>query len=282
MREIKSFPFPVLSPYSADYNDGIQYSAETVRMREGAFVQVSHKLVGDSLVASLLREGAATFACVVSLPSTMYRRIFLAESREMECSQVVDYTASGYGDDTDVVESPMFRPIVVAKKDYVGQARNAGLGVLWSNNTVDIPNGAIIAFDNWARFGGEHGGLFIVQKDNALDDGQMQVSPDNTAGFRFRINVGGDLYDRLKSPVHGQMHHRKSVYTHALSAGFHILKDSYCDEWGKYINLRLITKTLEDEGIEHWTSDDFSPEKAATILYPHIFDDGTEISDDED
>lgn len=282
MPDIKSFPFPVLSPGSVDYDDGIEYSADTARMRDGNVVQVSHKLVGDSLVSRLVREGAATFACVVSLPSTMYRRIFVADSQTPECSQTVDYSESGYGDDTDAVESPMFRPIILVTRDISQAAgQGAGLGALWADSAIEIPEGAIIAFDEWSRFGGEHGGLFLVDKVATMNNGQMQVFPDNAAGFRFRISVGGDLYDRLKFPAQGQEWHRRSVFTHALSVGFRILKEQYGEDWNGYQNLCIVAQTLEQEGIPHWGSDEFSPDLAATTLYPHIFDSMPEITDDD-
>ncbi len=283
MPEIKSFPFPVLSPDSADYAEGMEYSAKVARTPGAAAVSVRHRLVGDCLVARLLREGFAAFACIVSVPSTMYRRIFLADAREPECSQDVDYSESGHGDDTDAVESPMFRPVILAKKSFSqNAAKNAGLGPLWQDGGITIPEGAIIAYDDWARFGGESGGLLIIDKGENLENGQMRVSEDAAGGFRFRVRVGGDLFDRLQSPA-GQARHRVSILTHALSAAFQILKDKYPNpgDWREHINLRLVADKLARENAGNWGDEEFSPELAATILYPHIFDDAS-LGDDDD
>ena len=283
MPEIKSFPFPVLSPDSVDYDEGLEYSAKIARTPGANAVRVRHNLVGDSLVSHLLRDGTATFACIVSVPTTMYRRIFVADSRAPDCQQEVDYSESGHGDDTDAVESPMFRPVILAKEAITKKAEEgAGLGELWAGSTIEIPDGAIIAFDDWARFGGEGGGLLIVEKAGDLENGQMEVSADAAAGFRFRVRVGGVLYDKLQSPE-GHARHRVSVLTHALSAAFQILKDEYKNkrEWSEYINLRLVADKLERENAGHWSDSNFLPERAATVLYPHIFDD-TLVNDDDD
>lgn len=283
MPEVKSFPFPVLSPDSADYDDGVEYSAKITKMGDVPAVGVRHNLCGDSLITNLLQDGKAAFACIVSVPSTMYRRIFVADGGAPECCQNIDYSESGYGEDTDAVESPMFRPVILTKDKITKKATQcAGLGKLWQSSDIKIPRGAIIAFDDWARFGGSGGGLLIVERGAELANGQMRVSADITAGFRFRIRVGGELYDRLHSPA-GQARHRISVFTHALSAAFQILKDEYYEKsvWREHINLRLVTEQLNRAGAGHWGDADFSPEQAATILYPHIFDDTGEGDDDD-
>ena len=283
MPEIKSFPFPVLSPDSVDYDDGMEYSAKIVRTPGTNTVRVRHTLVGESLVSHLLREGTATFACIVSVPTTMYRRIFAADSRAQDCQQEVDYSESGHGDDTDAVESPMFRPVILAKEAITKKAEEgAGLGELWAGSTIEIPDGAIIAFDDWARFGGEGGGLLIIERSADLANGQIEVEADASAGFRFRVKAGGKLYDSLQSPE-GHAQHRVSVLTHALSVAFQILKDDFKNKtaWQDFINLRLVADKLEREGAGHWSYGGFSPERAATILYPHIFDDALAEDDDD-
>lgn len=280
MSEIKAFPFPVLSPDSADYNDGVGYSARISKMGDAPVVQVHHHLVGDSLVANLLREKAAVFACIVSVPSTMYRCIAVANGHEPECSQNIDYSESGHGDDTDIVESPMFRPVVLATSSISKSAKqSAGLGALWSGSAIVIPDGAIIAFDNWRRLKGSGSGLLIVEKDDDLANGQMRVSPDAGGGFRFHVKVGGNLYDQLRFPPSGYEKHRTSVLTHALSTAFQILKSDFATEWKEHVNLRIVAETLKRENIPHWGDDDFLPEEAATILYPHLFNEATEEND---
>ena len=281
--EIKSFPFPVLSPHSIDYNDGTKYSAKIAGNPGANAVRVRHNLVGDSLVSHLLRDGMAAFACIVCTPSTMYRHIFVADSRAQDCLQEVDYSEAGHGGDGGAVESPMFRPVILMKEAIVKKAeKSAGLGELWTGNTVEFPNGAIIAFDYWARFGGEGGGLLIIERSADLADGQVEVSAAITAGFHFRVQVGGGLYDKLQSPER-HARHRAGVFTCALKAAFQILKNEYRGKsnWREYINLRLVADKLEREGAGHWSDSKFSPELAAEILYPHIFEDVLECNDDD-
>lgn len=278
MSEVKSFPFPVLSPDNIDYTEDIKYTASTKKMSNGNAVCVRHHLVGDSLISRALCNGEAVFACVVSLPSTMYRCIAISDSNELEQRQEIDYSDSGYGSEISAAESPMFRPIILAKS-RITESSGAGLSSLWSNKPIEIPDGAIIAYNDWERFEGDEGGLLIVEKDNELPEGAMRVEGDTEGGFRFHVKVGGDtFFDKLKE---GISFHRRSILTHALSAAFQILNKSHKESWHEYINLRLVANKLSRENAGHWEDDDFSPELAATILYPHEFatDEGVDDND---
>lgn len=135
MSEAKSFPFPVLSPDNIDYTEEIKYTASASKVSDENAVHVRHHLAGDSLISSALLSGKAAFACVVSLPSTMYRRIAVWDSNKLDGLQKIDYSNSGYGSEFSAAESPMFRPIILAKSRIVESA-GAGLSSLWLNKPI--------------------------------------------------------------------------------------------------------------------------------------------------
>lgn len=290
MSEIKSFSFPVLSPDSIDYSDECAYGAEAARSSNSSSVSVSHRLDGGGLVSQLVKNGQAAFACIVSLPATMYRRVEVADSTDLAHVQTIDYSQSGYGQDTVSMDSPMFRPVVLTteKVEQQSVARDR-LAFHWAGAGIVIPKGSIIAYDEWQRFGGSEGGLFEVEEDPNLADGQMRVQEETNNGYRFRIFVGARLYESIKESVPGARHyeHRNSVLTHALSIAFNILKQDLNlaedKAWKEHVNLRLIAEKLEQAGQRHWSDgEDFDPEVAATALYPHIFPEDDSGEDEYD
>lgn len=275
MPELKSSPFPVISPESMDYTDA-EYAVKVIRLRNENKVEVRHVLRGENLVAQMLRDGRAAFACIVSLPSTMYRKIFVAPADALEYSQTVDYSKSGHGAKGFSLESPMFRPVIVAQKETALSANRAhGLNALWSDADIRIPGGGIIAYSEWERFNGAMGGLLVVRFKEGLKDGAIMVEPDIGGGFRFIVNVGGkNLFRLLESPHSAEaQYQRSSVLTHALSSGFAILKEMYGnnEDWREYTNLRMLSQKLKDDSLRDWTEDGFSPDYAASCLNPHDF-----------
>ena len=73
--------------------------------------------------------------------------------------------------------------------------------------------------------------------------------------------------------------------THIVTACLARLQKDYASDdgesgWQSFRNLRAFADYLEHKGIEHWSDDDFRPERAATALYPHVLpDEGLADSD---
>ena len=94
----------------------------------------------------------------------MYRRIdVVAGTESVVCEQRIDYTDSGYGEELSAAESPMFRPIIIAKKP-IKKSAASGLSDLWKDAEFEIPDGGIIAYGEWERFGGAAEGLMVIEK----------------------------------------------------------------------------------------------------------------------
>ena len=281
MPELKSFPFPVWSADSADYTAG-EYEPEIEPRLQGSnSVTIRHVFHGGGLIRELLKGEQAVFGCVVVLRSTMYRRVFIASpvvahEQRIECEQTIDYGDSGYGQVTAAVESPVFRPIILAQKGVKKAVNAAADGVipLWDGVEIQIRPGGIVAYGGWERFGGTCGGMFVVELDDELDDWQMHVSEHMVGGFRFVLNAGKGLYHSIQYPTVSTASQRRSVLTHAVSAALSLLKEKSKEDAGLYdehINLRLFANWLKSEDLGDWRDKNFQPDRAATALYPHVF-----------
>ena len=279
MMDAKSFPFPVLSAVSLDY-PGAEYVGDISRM-DNSSVIVSHKITDGNAVARFLKEGGAVFACIVSLPATMYRRVFVCnDSKSLQADSKIDYKDSGAHDNG---EQPKFRPVVIKKGDCRIAAGDAGLDEqLWSGGDIHFPDGGIIAFDHWKEFKGDAGSLFKFTTDIAgeMEFGMIKVSDDAEGGFRFEVQVHPRFLDAMQEPGDGHKPHVRSVQTHALSRGLEILARDYKNNWREFPNLTLLSQRLESEQLSHWEQDDFSPDEVATRLYPHLLPGDTEHDDD--
>ena len=279
MMDAKSFPFPVISAASLDYPGAVEYVGDISRM-DNSGVIVSHKITDDNAVARFLKEGRAVFACIVSLPSTMYRRVFVSDSTLLNVDHQIDYKDSGAHDGG---EQPKFRPVVIKKGDCRIAAGDAGLDEqLWSGGDIHFPDGGIIAFDCWKEFKGGAGSLFQFKADVAgeLEFGMIKVSDDTGEGFRFEVQVHPRFLDAMQEPGDGHKPHVRSVQTHALSRGLEILARDYQNNWREFPNLMLLSQRLESEQLPHWEQEQFCPDEVATRLYPHLLPGDTEHDSD--
>lgn len=285
MSEAKAFPHPVLSPSSLDYRSDIEYKAEVNRGRDSVdTVHVRHTLTGNSLIARAIKEGQATFACVVSLPSTMYRRLFYADSndsKELEHSQPINFSESG----NEGNATPMFWPLILHEKGFAKSVEeHDGLSKFWKDQKINVAKGAIVAFDQWQRFGGDMGGILEIvsdEHDKQMEKGEIRVEASVVGEFRFLVHVNPGFYTELYD-LPPTDPHRRNVLIHALGAGFGILQREYPNGEDEHVNLEIVAKRLQEVDAGHWGDTDFSPEYAATRLYPHILGSQFDEEDDED
>ena len=265
----RAFPFPVLSESSICYVDRVSYKATVNRRAEGGDIIVQHRLSGDNLVASLINEGLAKFACVVAVPMTMHRKVYPVEGEgEIVATQNI------LCDEGELSKSPKLRPIVVCTKS-VGPTLvedSHGLDPFYNGYHVRFPDGAIIADADWKDFKG-HGSILRIRSDDSLEFGTFEVTISETEGFYFVVSVGSELFQFLQHP--GERGDRcMDILTHAFSSG---LAKLHADEvlretWRNYQALQVLHQDLTARGIKTWEEDDFSPELAATTIHPHDVD----------
>ena len=278
--EPKGFSFPVLSPVSMDYKPGVEYSADIGVIRGVNKIIVTHKLVGDSIIAEFIKKQKAVFGCMVSLPSTMYRETFVCKTNELTAIQEIDYQDSGYSQN---VQLPLFLPVIIKDggDDIDGSAKSSGLGDLWQEGKVKFPTGGIIGSTDWMIIGGVAGGIVTIKADESIEPGTIKVQFVGEAGFRFQALVNPSFFNYLQSP--GDFNTRdpqrerirvKDVYIHILSRGLEKLSLGELEEWEEHFNLKMLANMLKLHGLPGdppWNEPDFDAERVATTIAPYEF-----------
>ena len=104
--------------------------------------------------------------------------------------------------------------------------------------------------------------------------GSSTSKPKDREGFQFRAHLAPDLHRFLKYDSADPR--RRHIVTHIVSACFGVLKADYAEAeeerkaaGGPIAVLQAMAEMLKAHGLPHWSEADFSPELAATRLYPH-------------
>ena len=279
MSKSKAYPFPILSPSDMYYKDSIEYKAK-IRLTGRDSILLEHSLSGDSFVSEQLKEGRANFACVVTLTDTLYRHVFAArDCRQKEFTQEIDFSECN----SNGRYSPWFKPIIVSFEDIRGTVDDSyGMHEIWLDRTIEMPEGSILAFTHWYRIGGTMDSILVFEPSPDLQYGELQVTPDTSDGFRFRVQVEKGFLDTLRRRSSKDPRIR-NISVYALSAGFRILREEFKDTgWKEHKNLEILASQLDKRNMLLWDDEDFSPEKAATMMYPLILTDFDEKHEDDD
>ena len=246
-------------------------------------VVLHHELKNAPFIQSLIRQGTAKFACLVSAPRTGYRKLNISENSEQEISW-----------DSDIVgEPPWLGPcILYVGKDFRGGtwAEKDGVAELWLNREVYIPKGARLVKGRYLRPSPamKHTNMLYAKKDEAMKPGTFRVEANSNDGFFFSIVAATDIYEFINNP-RGNLALRDSILTHAISACFQILKTDYDapvedeensgnedgeewshKEWKQHQNLVALSEWLGNKGLPHWSDYGFDAVKVATELYPIV------------
>lgn len=262
---VRSFPYPALDEGSLSFPDG-NYEADIQAVASRHAAHVRHGIQGAPLVRRLVEEGKAACACVVSVPVTGYRRLFLAK----EFEHTIEW------DEASVGEPPVFQPQVVCLEAIRHTISvNDGVHRLWVGAEVDFPKGAKIAFSAPRRLMSSMTSLLSFERVSGKNVKQISVSPCSEEGFYFKVAVQADLFDFLQQPGEGNQLLRRSIMVHAISACFALLARQYSDRedeqdgWQAYLNLRALSAEMETKNLTLWDEDDFHPEEAATEMCPY-------------
>ena len=292
------FPFPALRSDSIDFESArADYNAKVQRFSDSGSVSVRHIISGDNLVAQLLDNGKARFACVVCAPATMHRTLEVfsgaTEKSSGDSGKPTLEAAQDIGlEDALIASPPLFRPIVVAAQEVRLKVDDgAGLNPIYSGRDVHFPEGAIIASAGWIQLGGGEEGMLILHDDPNLQKGKMVVDGDTTHGYRFIVKAASGLFREIRRGGESGKEHRHSILTHALSAGLQMLANEYGkadgdevdDEsggWRQYANLRMLSEWLREKDEPIWDEDGFKAERAATALKPHFIPPARNDDDD--
>lgn len=265
---VRSMPYPVLEPGSLSYENG-EYAVSGLEMgADGASVALKHEIAGAPLLESLLREQKAKYACLVSAPSTGYRRLELSD----EAAQTVSWDSRNIG------EPPMLRPLIVAVKEEKRCLKpEDGVAEEW-RRPVEIPVGARLALHEYLRVNSSLQQLIELIPDDTMKPGGFIVSACTDGGFSFQVKAAKNLCTFLQNPQ-GYREHRMSVLTHMAGRCFELLQKDYVpadsgpdnedSDWQAFPNLRALYAFLQGKNLPGWDEDGFDPAEVATKLYPH-------------
>ena len=260
---VRSLPYPAIEDGNLSFPDG-EYLVENTPQLDGASVVLSHAIKGAALLERLISEGKARYACVVSVPATGYRRLYLSD----DARQRVEWDMGVVG------EPPMLRPLVVAaSKISCVPGPDDGVAEAWQRREIVIPIGARLARHPYLRPTASLQRLLHVVKDEALPAGCFEVKPCEENGFYFKVHAASNLFLFLQG-AGDHKDHRSSVLTHVASRCLEILAQEYGKgeggpKWEPFSNLRALENEFNKLELPVWDADDFAADRVATRWYPY-------------
>ena len=266
--EVRAFPYPVLEEGNLSFPDG-EYTPDFKKGDDGYSVYVRHIVHRAPLIKRLVQDKQAVCCCTVSIPTTGYRRLHVAEEGAFQ--QQIKW------DPDQVSEPPFVRPLIVCRK-AIRHTLNQEDGVheVWVGEKIELEKGTKIALAPTLRTKSSMQSLLLFERDDSLEKGQMRVVLCTEGGFYFKVKMVSDLCDFIQKPGGDERYlHRDSILAHAVSACFALLAKDYAkdgedeDGWRSYPNLRALAADMEGKGLSRWHMDDFCPEQAATSMHPH-------------
>ena len=272
---VRAHAFPALESGNTSFPEG-RYLVGFEPGVDGSSFTVRHRIKGAKLITDVIAEGLAGFVCTVASPVSSYRVSHLSQSSV----QMISWNNSDLG------EPPMFTPMAVVTAPFTRTLDRERDGVhdLWHGRTVAFQRGMRLALSDVALMRSSVLNMLIFERDRTLSNGELRVEAEDREGFRFRAHLAPDLHHFLK--YESADSRRGHILTHIVSACFGVLKADYSEDeeedggWRSYRGLQAVAEMLEEHGLPHWTDDDFSPDLAATRLYPHRL--GESGGDEED
>ena len=259
---IRSHDHPVLESGNLSFPMG-RYSVGFRAQPDGRSYEIYHSIEKAPLIESLVRQGRAKFACVVSSPLSAHRSIHVSGSER----QLVEY------DNSELGESPFFTTMVVSAEEIeiVLDSERDGVHPIWTGQNVEFYRGSRLALGSVVQLQSSILHLLSLHEDDTLGDGQFLVDTASEP-FRFQVKLGTKLHKGLRYPNNVLRDH---IMTHIVTACLARLKSEYCEDdgdegWKSIPNLRSFSEHLEQKGHGHWCDLEFYPEKVSTALYPHL------------
>ena len=261
---VRAHAFPALESGNTSFPEG-RYVVGFEPGTDACSFTVRHCIEGAELINYAIAEGLAQFVCTVASPVSSYRVSHISKSS----TQMIGWESGDLG------EPPMFTPMVVVAAPFTRTLDRERDGVhnLWHGRTVSFERGMRLALSDVVLMRSSVLNMLIFERDATLSDGEFRVEAEDREGFRFRAHLAPDLHRFLK--YDSEDPRRGHIVTHIVSACFGVLKADYAEDeeeeggWRSYRGLQTMAEMLKERGLPHWSEDDFSPELAATRLYPH-------------
>ena len=264
---VRGHAFPSLESGNISFPNG-RYAVGFEAGADASSFTVRHRIEGAQLINDVIADGLAHFVCTVASPNSSYRVSHVSESS----SHVI------YWQSVDLGEPPMFTPMVVVAEPFTRtlDSERDGVHELWHGRTIAFERGMRLALSDVVLMRSSVLNMLLFERDPALSNGEFRVEAEDREGFRFRAYLAPDLHQFLKFDTEDLR--RCHIVTHIVSACFGVLKADYAEDeeedggWRSYRGLQALGEMLKEHGLPHWSEDDFSPELAATRLYPHRVD----------
>ena len=261
---VRAHAFPALESGNTSFPEG-RYVVGFEPGADASSFTVRHRIEGAELISYAIAAGLAQFICTVASPISSYRVSHTSKSS----TQVIGW------DSDDLGEPPLFTPMVVVAVPFTRtlDRERDGVHELWDGRTVSFQRGMRLALSDVVLMRSSVLSMLIFERDPTLSDGEFRVEAEDREGFRFRAHLAPDLHRFLK--FDSEDPRRSHIVTHIVSACFGVLKADYCGDeeedggWQSYRGLQAMAEMLKEHGLPHWSEPDFSPELAATRLYPH-------------
>ena len=263
---VRVFLHPVLEEGNLSFPNG-DYTPEIQSGTDGYSAVVRHIVRQAPFVERLVARKQAVCCCAISIPITGYRRLFWTDGFEQKIKL----------DEAQLGEPPILRPLILCRQAVRHTlSREDGVHQMWVNKEIHLEKGSKLAIGPAYRMMSSLQSLLSIENDNSLQPGQIHVSGCSEDGFYFKVRMASDLYGFIQKPEgEARYFHRCSILTHACSSCFALLANDYEDNgegedgWRSYANLRALAAEMENKGLNIWNTEDFSPEKAATAMWPH-------------
>lgn len=263
---VRVFLHPVLEEGNLSFPNG-DYTPEIQIGTDGSSAVVRHIVRQAPFVERLVARKQAVCCCAISIPITGYRRLFWTDGFEQKIKL----------DEAQLGEPPILRPLILCRQAVRHTlSREDGVHQMWVNKEIHLEKGTKLAIGPAYRMMSSLQSLLSIENDNSLQPGQIHVSGCSEDGFYFKVRMASDLYGFIQKPEgEARYFHRCSILTHACSSCFALLAKDYEDNgegedgWRSYANLRALAAEMENKGLNIWNTEDFSPEKAATAMWPH-------------
>lgn len=261
---VRSHSFPALESGNISFPEG-RYIVGFEGGADGSSFTVRHRIEGAALITHAIDGRLAEFVCTVAAPISSYR----VSHRSKESTQIIRWASSDLG------EPPMFTPMIVVAEPFkrtLDRTRD-GVHEIWDGREVEFERGMRLALSNVVSTRSTMQSMLLFERDPSLSDGEFRIEAEEIEGFRFRTRIAPDLHRFLKYETEDVR--RQHILTHVASACFGVLKSDWKHDdeegggWRSFRGLQAIANELDERGLPHWSDDDFSPELAATKLYPH-------------
>ncbi len=222
-----------------------------------------HQVEGAPLINRLIEDQHASYVCVVSSPVSGYRETHIAGQSQQEVQWELD----------DLGEPPLFTPMIVCTRtcQLTLECERDGIHKIWDDLVVDFKAGSRLAVANVIQLRSSILQMLSMRKRDDLKEGTFFVDFE-TEPFLFVVNLSSGLHKFLRFAREERS--RPHIMIHIVSACLALLQREFPsaegeEGWKNDRSLNGLHNELNYHGIPGWGEDGFSPERAATILYPH-------------